>query len=71
MKWIVPRMALSLGGLNGTGPHQQDWDLRQVEVELRPAANEERAGEEFAALAVSHRDDERRDLFTQWNPRRL
>src|SRR3982074_452888 len=44
--------------LDGTGPHQRDRDLRQVE--LHPAADEERAGEEFAVLAASHRDVERR-----------
>ncbi len=44
--------------LDRAGSHQRDRDLRQVEVELHPAADEERAGKEFAVLAVPHRDVE-------------
>jgi hypothetical protein len=46
--------------LDGGRPQEWDRDIRQVKVELHPAADEECAGEEFAAFAVPHRDVERR-----------
>src|SRR6185312_3919538 len=58
----VDRAARSaeLGRLDGAGPYQRDRELCQIEIELHSAADEERAGEEFAVLAVSHGDVDRR-----------
>jgi hypothetical protein len=55
-----PAHGAKLRRLDGIRPHERDWDLRQVETELHPAADEEGASEEFTTLAVSHSDVKRR-----------
>src|SRR5215468_2182081 len=53
-----PAHAAELRRLNGVCSHERDRDLRQVEVELHPTADEEGAGKELAILAISHGDVE-------------
>lgn len=47
-----PPHRTELRRLDGTGSYQTNRDLRKIEVEPHPTADEEGAGEELAMLAV-------------------